>query len=69
MQYAVGIGLTNDCNVACAHCYRDTVNLSYMTLDQIKIICESIDFSKLDWQLAPDKVLMRARNVCTTIVC
>jgi hypothetical protein len=24
---------------------------------------------KLDWEPAPDKGLMRGRNVCTTIVC
>jgi MoaA/NifB/PqqE/SkfB family radical SAM enzyme len=47
MKYSVGIGLTNDCNLACAHCYRDTVNISYVTLDQIKTICESIEVGSL----------------------
>jgi MoaA/NifB/PqqE/SkfB family radical SAM enzyme len=47
MKYSVGIGLTNDCNLACAHCYRDTVNIKYVTLDQIKTICESIDVGSL----------------------
>ena len=40
MKYSVGIGLTNDCNLSCAHCYRDTTNISYMSLAQIKGIAD-----------------------------
>ena len=42
MGYSVGIGLTNDCNLNCAHCYRDTDRLWSLSLDQVKQICESI---------------------------
>jgi MoaA/NifB/PqqE/SkfB family radical SAM enzyme len=42
MGYSVGIGLTNDCNLNCAHCYRDTDRLWSLSLEQIKLICESI---------------------------
>jgi len=42
LGYSVGIGLTNDCNLACAHCYRDTQIINYISLDQVKKICESI---------------------------
>jgi MoaA/NifB/PqqE/SkfB family radical SAM enzyme len=42
MGYSVGIGLTNDCNLDCAHCYRDTDRISSLSLEQIKFICESI---------------------------
>jgi len=42
MGYSVGIGLTSDCNLACAHCYRDTDQVWSMGLDQVKGICEAI---------------------------
>jgi MoaA/NifB/PqqE/SkfB family radical SAM enzyme len=42
MGYSVGIGLTNDCNLDCAHCYRDTDRLWSLSLAQVKRICESI---------------------------
>jgi MoaA/NifB/PqqE/SkfB family radical SAM enzyme len=38
-RLSVGIGLTNDCNLACAHCYRDVERVDYVSLDQIKTIC------------------------------
>jgi MoaA/NifB/PqqE/SkfB family radical SAM enzyme len=42
MGLSVGIGLTNDCNLACAHCYRDTGRIDTITLDHIKTICENL---------------------------
>ena len=42
MGYSVGIGLTNDCNLNCAHCYRDTQTISSLSLAQVKEICNSI---------------------------
>ncbi len=42
MGYSVGIGLTNDCNLRCAHCYRDTDRISTLSLEQVRRICESI---------------------------
>ena len=39
MGYSVGIGLTNNCNLNCAHCYRDTENISDLSLAQVKEIC------------------------------
>lgn len=46
-KFSVGIGLTNDCNLACAHCYRDTVNINYMSLAQIQMICDSVEVASL----------------------
>ena len=42
MGYSVGIGLTNDCNLNCAHCYRDTQNINSLSLAQVKMICKVI---------------------------
>jgi MoaA/NifB/PqqE/SkfB family radical SAM enzyme len=42
LGYSIGIGLTNDCNLNCAHCYRDTGRLYNLTLEQIRQICSAI---------------------------
>ena len=42
MGYSIGIGLTNDCNLDCAHCYRPTDQVYNLSLDQIKTICDSL---------------------------
>jgi MoaA/NifB/PqqE/SkfB family radical SAM enzyme len=42
LGFSVGIGLTNDCNLACAHCYRDTQIINYLSLDQVREVCEAI---------------------------
>jgi MoaA/NifB/PqqE/SkfB family radical SAM enzyme len=42
MEYSVGIGLTNDCNLTCAHCYRETERISSLSLEQVQQICAAI---------------------------
>ena len=44
MKYSVGIGLTNNCNLNCGHCYRDKTQISNISLEQIQILCESLPF-------------------------
>jgi radical SAM protein with 4Fe4S-binding SPASM domain len=40
--FAVGLGLTNDCNLACAHCYRDTERVDHLSLADVRRICDSL---------------------------
>ena len=47
MGYSVGIGLTNDCNLNCAHCYRDTARIDRVSLAQVKQLCEAIPVDAL----------------------
>jgi MoaA/NifB/PqqE/SkfB family radical SAM enzyme len=42
MGYSVGIGLTNACDLSCAHCYRDILNISAISLAQVQQICEAL---------------------------
>jgi MoaA/NifB/PqqE/SkfB family radical SAM enzyme len=42
MGYSVGIGLTNDCNLHCPHCYRDTGQIHALSLKQVEQVCDSI---------------------------
>src|SRR5215831_9944200 len=39
---ALGLGLTNECNLACAFCYRDPVRSDRLSLDQVKSAMESL---------------------------
>jgi MoaA/NifB/PqqE/SkfB family radical SAM enzyme len=38
MQFSLGLGLTNECNLACPHCYRDTNGIQRLRLDQVPAI-------------------------------
>ena len=42
MRFSVGLGLTNACNLSCAHCYRDTGPAQYLTLAAVRRVCESL---------------------------
>ena len=35
-RFALGIGLTNECNLSCAFCYRDPTRVDRLTLDQVR---------------------------------
>src|SRR5215510_1042811 len=40
--FALGLGLTNECNLACAFCYRDTSRVDRLSLDQVRAVMECI---------------------------
>lgn len=44
---SLGIGLTSDCNLQCAHCYRDQDRVYHLTLADVKQVCESLDISSI----------------------
>ena len=39
---ALGLGLTNECNLACAFCYRDPTRADRLSLDQVKAVMECL---------------------------
>jgi radical SAM protein with 4Fe4S-binding SPASM domain len=39
---ALGLGLTNECNLACAFCYRDPTRTDRISLDQVKAVMERL---------------------------
>jgi radical SAM protein with 4Fe4S-binding SPASM domain len=39
---SLGLGLTNECNLACAFCYRDPVRTDRLSLDQVKTVMERL---------------------------
>jgi radical SAM protein with 4Fe4S-binding SPASM domain len=42
MGVALGIGLTNACDLTCAHCYRETGRTDQLSLDQVTSACECL---------------------------
>ena len=41
-SFAMGLGLTNECNLACAFCYRDPARVDRLSLDQVRSAMESL---------------------------
>ena len=40
--FAVGLGLTNECNLACSFCYRDPARVDRLSLEQVRSAMESL---------------------------
>ncbi len=41
-QFALGLGLTNECNLACSFCYRDPNRVDRLSLEQVRAVMERI---------------------------
>src|SRR2546426_1500260 len=39
---SLGVGLTNACDLACAHCYRDTERVDQLSLEEVTSACEGL---------------------------
>lgn len=46
--YSVGLALTDDCNLTCAHCYRDTVNIGWLSLKDVEAICAALPIRSIN---------------------
>ena len=55
-RFALGLGLTNECNLACAFCYRDPTRVDRLSLDQVRAVLEHLPVRSVN--LAP------ARTAC-----
>src|SRR5437588_672506 len=41
-SFALGLALTNECNLACSFCYRDPDRVDRLTLDQVRAVMECL---------------------------
>ena len=48
MEFSVGVGLTNACDLACAHCYRDTERVDQLTESQVLGICDALPLRSIN---------------------
>lgn len=44
---SLGIGLTSNCNLNCAHCYRDQNQIYDLTLADVQKVCENLEISSI----------------------
>jgi radical SAM protein with 4Fe4S-binding SPASM domain len=49
MAFSVGLGLTNECNLRCPHCYRPDRVVQRLTLRDVHQICESIPVGSMNF--------------------
>ena len=40
--FSIGLGLTNECNLACSFCYRDPTRSDRLTIDQVRAVLDSV---------------------------
>jgi radical SAM protein with 4Fe4S-binding SPASM domain len=73
---SVGIGLTNECNLACPHCYRPTLTVQRLGVPQIAAILDGLDVGAVNLGVGENGMhpeyramlaLLRTRGVKTAI--
>ena len=48
MAFSVGIGLTNECNLRCAHCYRPDMVVDRLTRDDVRTVCDAVTVGSMN---------------------
>ena len=76
MAYALGLGLTNECNLSCAHCYRSTDRVDRLSIADVRAILESLEIGSanlgvgengLHPEFLPIVELLLERGINTTL--
>jgi MoaA/NifB/PqqE/SkfB family radical SAM enzyme len=48
MAFSVGVGLTNECNLRCPHCYRPDMVVERLALQGLRRVCDSIPVKSMN---------------------
>jgi MoaA/NifB/PqqE/SkfB family radical SAM enzyme len=48
MAFSVGVGLTNECNLRCPHCYRPDMVVERLALQDLRRVCDSIPVKSMN---------------------
>jgi radical SAM protein with 4Fe4S-binding SPASM domain len=48
MAFSVGIGLTNECNLRCPHCYRPDTVIDRLTLKDVQRVCGNVSVRSMN---------------------
>ncbi|MDP8926233.1 MAG: radical SAM protein [Actinomycetota bacterium] len=76
MPVAVGIGLTNECNLDCPHCYRPTLTQQRLSVPEVETILDNLDVGSVNLGVGENGVhpeyrrmlgLFREREVKTAV--
>jgi radical SAM protein with 4Fe4S-binding SPASM domain len=63
MAVAVGIGLTNECNLACPHCYRPTLTRQRLSSAQVETILDTLDVGSVNLGVGENGVHPEYRQI------
>ena len=75
-RFALGIGLTNECNLSCAFCYRDPSRVDRLDLEQVRAVLDRLPVQSVNLgtgengmhpQFREMLALLRSRNVKLTM--
>jgi radical SAM protein with 4Fe4S-binding SPASM domain len=47
-RFALGLGLTNECNLACSFCYRDPARTDRLDLDHVRAVLERLPLNSVN---------------------
>jgi radical SAM protein with 4Fe4S-binding SPASM domain len=48
MAFSVGIGLTNECNLRCPHCYRSDMVVERLTRSDVRTVCDVLTVGSMN---------------------
>src|SRR3954471_23555353 len=75
-RFALGLGLTNECNLSCAFCYRDPSRVDRLDLEQVRAVLHRLPVASVNLgtgengmhpQFREMLALLRSRNVKLTM--
>ena len=75
-RFALGIGLTNECNLSCAFCYRDPSRVDRLDLEQVRAVLDRLPVRSVNLGTGENGMhprfrevlaLLRSRNVKLTM--
>src|SRR3954465_380845 len=75
-RFALGIGLTNECNLSCAFCYRDPSRVDRLDLEQVRAVLDALPIDSVNLGTGENGMhpqfrqmlgLLRSRNVKLTM--
>ena len=67
MPVAVGIGLTNECNLACPHCYRPTLTQQRLSVPEVETILDNLDVGSVNLGVGENGVHPEYRKMLTLL--
>ena len=60
---SLGLGLTNECNLACSFCYRDPTRTDRLSLDQVKSVMERLPVGSVNLGTGENGMHPEFRNI------
>jgi radical SAM protein with 4Fe4S-binding SPASM domain len=61
--FALGLGLTNECNLACSFCYRDPARTDRLSLEQVRSVMESLPIRSVNLGTGENGMHPRFREI------